>query len=589
MSSQSNIPSSKKTALVFNFLINVIQPFYWQLSGLVFVALFWAIDLTLRPYLIKLILDTLAVSTPQNVFEKLMFPIGSYIALSLISILIFRLVYDTTRLKLYPILKKNIIMKLMDHVMVHSYKFYQNTFAGSLTNKIKDVADGSCELIEIVVDRFLASILAMTLSLYALYQVNTEATILMGCFGAIYLGIALWWAKVSRQISDKLWEYNSRLTGKIVDVLSNIASVRFFTGHTYEKGKIDKWTTKKANLEKNYDLFFLKVWLFQGMLFIAAQILILIFLMRGYQLGLISIGDFAFVLSLNISIIDCLWRLATEYGDFIKYLGRVDQGLRMTISAHEINDRPNAETLKIKEGAIKFDDVSFHHTGPGFLFNKLSIEIQPHEKVGLVGYSGSGKTTFINLLLRLFDIQEGRILIDNQDIALCTQESVRKAIAVMPQEPALFNRTLLENIRYGRLDATEEEVIEAAKKARAHDFILQLEKGYATEVGERGAKLSGGQRQRVAIARAILKDAPIVILDEATSALDSITEKEIQESLKQLMYNKTTLVIAHRLSTLLEMDRILVFDKGKIIESGPPQELINKNGLYKQLWEAQLI
>lgn len=582
-------PSRKNPALVLDFLKKIIQPFYLQLGGLIFVALFWAVDLTLRPYLVKLILDTLAISTPQDVFEKLTFPIGSYITMSLISILVFRLVYDTTRLKLYPSLKKNVVMILMDHVMEHSYKFYQNTFAGSLTNKIKDVADGACELIEIVIDRFLATVLAMTFSLYALYQVNTQVTLLMGTFGAIYLAIALWWAKVSREISDKLWEYNSKLTGKIVDVLSNIASVRFFTGHTYEKRKIDKWTSKKANLEKNLDIFFLKVWLFQGILFIAAQIFILIFLMRGYQASRISIGDFAFVLTLNISIIDCLWRLATEYGDFVKYLGRVDQGLRMTSSAHEINDQPNAKTLSIKNGKINFEDVGFYHTGPGLLFNKLSIEIQPQEKVGLVGYSGSGKTTFINLLLRLFDIQQGRILIDNQDIAMCTQDSVRKAIAVIPQEPSLFNRTLLENIRYGRLDATEEEVIEAAKKAHAHDFILQLEKGYYTEVGERGAKLSGGQRQRVAIARAILKNAPIVILDEATSALDSITEKEIQQSLKQLMHNKTTLVIAHRLSTLLEMDRILVFDKGKIIESGAPQELLNREGLYKQLWEAQLI
>jgi ATP-binding cassette subfamily B protein len=208
--------------------------------------------------------------------------------------------------------------------------------------------------------------------------------------------------------------------------------------------------------------------------------------------------------------------------------------------------------------------------------------------VGLVGYSGSGKSTFVNLILRLYDINKGRILIDGQDIRVVTQNSLHAAIAMIPQDPSLFHRSLMDNIRYGRIDATDDEVIEAAIHAHAHDFIIQLPRGYNSLVGERGVKLSGGQRQRIAIARAILKNAPILILDEATSQLDSVTESIIQKALHKMMQNKTTIVIAHRLSTLLHMDRILVFNEGKIIEDNTHKKLLNQGGLYKELWDAQI-
>jgi ATP-binding cassette subfamily B protein len=218
----------------------------------------------------------------------------------------------------------------------------------------------------------------------------------------------------------------------------------------------------------------------------------------------------------------------------------------------------------------------------------MSLEILAGQKIGLVGYSGGGKTSFVNLILRLYEISEGSILIDNQDIRDVTQDSLRRAIAMIPQEPVLFHRTLLENIRYGRIEATDEEVIAASKRAYAHEFISKLPENYHTLVGERGIKLSGGQRQRIAIARAILKNAPILILDEATSQLDSVTEEYIQASLAELMQGKTTIVIAHRLSTLLHMDRILVFDQGKIIQDGTHAELLAQAGLYKTLWDAQV-
>jgi ATP-binding cassette subfamily B protein len=244
--------------------------------------------------------------------------------------------------------------------------------------------------------------------------------------------------------------------------------------------------------------------------------------------------------------------------------------------------------LRVTKGKITFSKVRFNYKNTKPLFRRKSVIIEPGQKIGLVGYSGSGKTTFVSLILRLYDVTSGQILIDGQDIRDVTQDSLRCHISLIPQEPSLFHRTVMENIRYGRLEASDEEVIEAAKKAYAHEFIMQLPEAYDSLVGERGIKLSGGQRQRIAIARAILKNAPILMLDEATSQLDSVTEIEIQKSLWVLMQNKTTLVVAHRLSTLLQMDRILVFDQGKIVEDGTHAELLAENGLYKGLWDAQV-
>ena len=254
----------------------------------------------------------------------------------------------------------------------------------------------------------------------------------------------------------------------------------------------------------------------------------------------------------------------------------------------EILDKPDAVILKCNRGQITFNNVKFHYKGTEPLFQNKSIEIKAGQKVGLVGYSGGGKSTFVNLILRLYDITDGAILIDGQDIRDVTQDSLRSSIALIPQDPSLFYRSLMDNIRYGRIDATDEEVISAAKKAHAHEFITKLSKIYDSLVGERGAQLSGGQRQRIAIARAILKNAPILILDEASSQLDSPTESLIQESLWDLSQNKTTLVIAHRLSTLLNMDRILVFDQGVIVEDGTHTELLSLNGLYRKLWDSQV-
>ncbi len=314
----------------------------------------------------------------------------------------------------------------------------------------------------------------------------------------------------------------------------------------------------------------------------------LIALIYGLKLGWVSAGDFALVLTLSITFMWGIHDMGKQMQRYSKVVGTCNQALSIIKQPHEITDLPNAQPLQVTQGQLSFREVSFHYENNKPLFKNLTITINPGEKVGLVGYSGGGKSTFIKLILRLMEIQSGQILIDDQDIKEVTKGSLRRQIGTIPQEPELFHRSILENIKFARVSATDEEVIDAAKKARCHDFIMDLPEQYQSLVGERGVKLSGGQKQRIAIARAFLKNAPILLLDEATSSLDSLTENEIHEALHEVMANKTTIVIAHRLSTLKDMDRILVFVNGEIVEDGSLENLLkNQYGHFYKLWQMQ--
>jgi len=324
--------------------------------------------------------------------------------------------------------------------------------------------------------------------------------------------------------------------------------------------------------------------------FISAAILkigILYYSLSLWSQGKIAAADFVVATSLSLLIISEARNLSKRFLEFFEHIGNVSNGVGTIIQPHEIIDRNNAIAHPITQGKIEFRRVNFSYSDEKQVFNNLSIAIQPGQRVGLVGFSGSGKSSFVNLILRLFEPQAGQILIDGVDIGDMTQEALHSQISLIPQDPSLFHRTLLENVRYGRLEASDEEVVEAARKAYAHEFIAQIKEGYDSLVGERGVKLSGGQRQRIAIARVILKDAPILILDEATSSLDSITEKAIQDTLDLAMQGKTVIVVAHRLSTISHLDRILVFDKGRIVEDGIHDELLAKRGAYYKLWKMQ--
>lgn len=578
------------TSSPLKFILETLKPFRWWIAGQFIVAFVWAIDLSFSPYLLKIMIDRMDpmhILEPGELFQPILGPALLYIFLSVLIFIIFRF-YDYIWLHINPYLKRHIGSVLMDRMMLHAHHLFQDNFSGNLGNKIKDVMSGVPDILKILIDRFFSHLVALLVAMAAVWTVDLKFTLALLTWVLVFVLGSIILSKRARILSDEAAEVRSSVVGSIVDIISNMISVRLFTAKHAEHTKLESILGEYVKADQRRDWFFLKMNGFYGVSFVIYQGVILLWLVQGYSVGNISPGDFALILTLNIAIMTQLWGVSKDIIAVAELAGNISQGLRIVLSPLEIQDVPGAKSLLVSKGEIVFSQVHFRHRDAEALFENKSVTIAPGQKVGLVGYSGGGKTTFVNLILRLFDVTGGHILIDGQDIREVTQDSLRASIGMIPQDPVLFHRTLLENIRYGRPDATDVEVFEAAKKAHADEFITALPRGYESMVGERGVKLSGGQRQRIAIARAILKNAPILLMDEATSQLDSVTERFIQGVLWELMDDKTTIVIAHRLSTLLNMDRILVFDRGHIVEEGSHKSLLAKNGLYKTLWDTQV-
>ncbi len=576
-----------KTQTTTQFILHTISPFKWWIFAQMIIGILWAIDLSIRPYIVRTMINRMTNLTPDLAYALLIGPAILYIGMSTLQLCNLRF-YDYVWLSINSPLKKHIDLQLMDRMMKHSHHFYQNQFAGSLGNKIKDVMNGIPSLLRIIIDQLFSNIFALLSAIIMLWTTNPRFAFALTFWVTIFLIGSLKTSKKVGSLSKVSAELQSKTMGMIVDILSNMMTVRLFTGQKQERKNLTHILNEYVHNYQKRDWFLLKMFAFQGGSFVIYQGLCLMWLILGFKNGTVAAGDFVLVLTINISIVNILWSFSHDINQFAELTGNVTQGLDLILSPLEIQDKPHAQTLVVNKGEIVFDQVQFAYKGDEPIFENQSITIKAGQKVGLVGYSGSGKSTFVNLILRLFDIDGGHISIDGQDIQNVTQNSLRANIGMIPQDPALFHRTIIENIRYGKPDATEDEVIEASKSAHIHALIETLPEKYNAMVGERSVKLSGGQRQRIAIARAFLKNAPILILDEATSQLDTITEKHIQEALWKLMHGKTSLVIAHRLSTLLEMDRILVFEKGTITQDGTHDALLAQDGLYKQLWQAQI-
>jgi len=569
------------------FIFESVMQFKWWTVPQIIVAILWAVDVNLRPYILKIMMDRLQDLSPANAIAQLAGPAILYILLTLGVVIMFRC-YDFIALTLQSSLRRYVGDRLMSRMMMHSHSMFQNHFAGSLGNKIKDAMSSIPDLLTLIIDNFLSHFLAIVIAVFTFYTVSYRFTIILVTWAIIFCFGSFLLSKRASYLSHLASEVRSTVVGKIVDILGNMMSVRLFSARIFESKQFMHALDEHVAADRRRDKYFMWMYSFQGFSFLIYEAICMFYLIHGFQNEYVTLGDFVLILTINTTLIDALWSLSEDIGKFAEYYGNIDQGIRITLSPIEIEDDAHAQVSQSDKYDITFDKVGFHYKGAKPLFDNISIVIKPGQKVGLVGYSGSGKSTFVNLILRLYNLTDGRILIGNCDILSMSQDDLRRVIGMIPQDPSLFHRTLMENIRYGKEGASDEEVYDAAKRAHAHEFIVKLQDGYNSMVGERGVKLSGGQRQRIAIARAVLKNAPILILDEATSQLDSVTEHKIQESLWVLMQNKTTLVVAHRLSTLLHMDRILVFDQGKIIEDGTHQELLKANGLYKTLWDAQV-
>lgn len=493
--------------------------------------------------------------------------------------------------KLEGLATRDINRQVFDHLMRLSASFHANHFGGSLVSQTAKLAGGYIRFTDTTMFNLLGTFWALVFASFILVGRVPLYVVGLIAFTIVYVTFTIVLTKKVRKLSAKEAEASNKQTGYLADAVTNVMAVKSFAAGDSERSGFAAASEKTRLATIRLMWTSLRNDAIFGTIGTTINAAALVLATASIVLFEANIATVFLVLSYTGDILVRLWEFSTQgMRNYNRAFGDAQSMTEILAIEPEIKDPVSPEVPRINQGAIHFDHVNFTHDGSNKndgLFKDLNVKIEQSEKVGLVGHSGSGKTTLTRLLLRFSDIDGGRILLDGQDITKITQDDLRKNIAYVPQEPLLFHRTIRENIAYSKPDATDDEVKGAAEKAHALEFIEKLPKGYETLVGERGVKLSGGQRQRIAIARAILKDAPILVLDEATSALDSESEKLIQAALWELMKGRTAIVIAHRLSTIQKMDRILVLDKGTIVEEGTHQKLLQKDGMYAKLWAHQ--
>lgn len=474
-----------------------------------------------------------------------------------------------------------------DYLLRHSHDFFSSNFAGTLTRRVTRFGRSFEAVLDNISFNFFSTFVygISVLVILSFRSPILGAVVFVWSVIFIYVQIAM--AKWRQPLRIARADEDSKVTGILSDAIGNYSAIHLYATEKRELGifeaAIERW--RQATMKSwNADNW---IWAIQGLFVIAIEIVLLSASVYLWQLGQFSVGDFVLVQLYIIGLIDRIWNIGHAMRSLYDAFADAYEMVEILETPHGIEDAPEASTLTLSNGRLTFKDVSFAFANGRPILAGFNLAVEPHQKVALVGPSGAGKSTVTKLLMRIHDVTDGAILVDGQDIRRVSQESLRSTISFVPQEPALFHRSLADNIAYGKPDATKEEIIAAARKAHCHDFIASLPDGYDTHVGERGVKLSGGERQRVAIARAILKDAPILVLDEATSALDSESESLIQDALKTLMEGKTVLVIAHRLSTIMKMDRIVVIENGAIAADGTHDDLLKEGGLYHKLWSIQ--
>ena len=539
------------------------------------------------------IVDWLSSADPQGFLQRewlRLVLMGAVLLIGLpITVMLHSLIVHQTLLGNYPMIAR---WQMHRYLLRQSLSFFSNEFAGRVATKVMQTSLSIREAVMKLLDVFVFVSVYFIAMIGMVASAEWRLVLPLLIWLAIYICLIMHFVPKLKRISADQADARSAMTGRVVDSYTNISTVKLFSHAGREE----------AYAQESMDMFLnavhrqmRQVTMFESLVYF--NNCVLVFLVSAMSIGfwmtgIVSVGSIAVVIGLSLRINGMSQWIMWEVSGFFENIGIVQDGMGMMIQPHDVVDEPGASDIVARKGGIEFDKVRFHYGKQSGVIEDLSLAIKPGEKIGLVGRSGAGKTTLVNLLLRFYNLEAGRVLIDGEDISLVSQDSLRGQVGMVSQDTSLLHRSVRDNVAYGRPEAKEAEIIEAARKANALDFIEGLEDlagrtGMDAHVGERGVKLSGGQRQRIAIARVFLKDAPILVLDEATSALDSEVEAAIQESLFALMENKTVIAIAHRLSTIAQMDRLVVLDHGEIVETGVHEEMIKSGGIYADLWARQ--
>ena len=575
--------------------------FYWYFARQAkgpFIALFAAgfavalIDVMIPVFIGKVV--TLVSNTTPEALLASSWPV--LLAMALVLLILRPAAYTIQQLVMNQAIAANVANRIRWqnhwHVARQSWAFFQNDFAGRIATRVMQTGPAIRESLVSLLTAVWFIIIYGTSSLILLATADRWLAVPVLLWFGGYLVMLRIFVPRMRDKSKVMSEARSLLTGRIVDTYTNIVTVKLFARardeDAYVREAVDHHTDRfheslRLNTLFGLTLAVLNAWLIAGTGAFAIML---------WRYGHVSVGTVAMALPMTMQIVSASGWVAWQVTSIFENIGVVQEGMMTIARPHTLTDRPDARTLNVARGELRFEDIRFGYGRESGLIDGLTLDVRPGEKIGLVGRSGAGKSTLVNLLMRFFDLEGGRILIDGQDISAVSQESLRTQISMVTQDTSLLHRSIRDNIRYGCPGASEAEIVAAAEMAHAHEFIAELEdwrgrRGFDAHVGERGVKLSGGQRQRIAIARVILKNAPILVLDEATSALDSEVEAAIQSSLGTLMQGRTVIAIAHRLSTIAQMDRLVVLDRGRIVEQGSHDELLRRNGHYASLWRRQ--